>query len=57
MEQRAHAMQKADGEENLTVVKASMLVPVVQAGAIERVPRQQVNSANNHRSHAESGLI
>jgi hypothetical protein len=45
-------MQKADGEENLTVVKASMLVPVVQAGAIQRVPRQQVNSTHNHRSQS-----
>jgi hypothetical protein len=49
MEQPAHAMQKADCER---MVKASMLLPVVQAGAVQWVPRQQVNSAHNHRSQS-----
>jgi hypothetical protein len=45
-------MQKIGGEENLRTVKASRLVPVVQASAIQRVSRQQVNSAHNHRAQS-----
>jgi hypothetical protein len=45
-------MQKADGEEKLRMVKDSRLVPVVQASAIKRVSRQQVNSAHNHRAQS-----
>jgi hypothetical protein len=45
-------MQKADGEENLRIMKEGRLVPVVQAGAVQWVPCQQVNSAHNHRSQS-----
>ncbi len=44
-------MQKTDDEENVRIAKAR-LVPVVQAGAVQRVSRQQVNSAHNHRAQS-----
>jgi len=47
-----HQLWKKLVEKKLRMVKDSRLVPVVQAGAVQWVPRQQVNSAHNHLSQS-----